>query len=557
MSDSWIFFFCSQPNKITVNGGGIYTFEHDMVGALSSITTPKGYKYLFQIQPSVLHNRFIFSPPVSPRHYYQILYNDEGHILATILPQQMGRVVYNYNDAGRLQYQIYGDGSIELGYHSDTGLLRSVTVRELGYEQRIENKYHAGLIKEQEFRFGPAVGMHSSKVRYLYDGHARPRRTEMEINGVTIPKYETSYDITYGTLESVQDLKFTKIDHNKTILQDPRKSYFRVSTFDAYGRKVESLLSIVGRVVHRSKFVYDSRYRLSAHSVWRGPGSIEISYNYTYTPMGYLQGVDGPNSYQYRYDDNGNMISYVENGNSVTATYDEADRLVRWGDTPLNVYDTAGRVIQQNNVQFSFTSRGNARYAWRSGEFMVTYRHDHLGRLVGWQDGNGSVTQFFYTNQRKPMQLTHVHRPASDETTLLLYDENDHLLAIQNGRTKMWVVTDNVGTPMMVYDSSGNVVKEIIRTPWGQIIEDSRPNLKLYVDFHGGIRDPMTKMIIFGLHMYDPVHGQWISPRYDRVTDSTTDPSAIYLNRFSNNNPVNTEHNVGDYPTSEYIKLML
>ena len=476
-----------------------------------------------------------------PRHYYQLLYTDEGKLMASVLPQQAGRVVYSYGEEGRLQYLIYGDGSIEYGYQQDTGLLRTVMLRELGYEQRIENKYHAGLVKEQRIRFGPAVAFHEAKIRYLYDGYARPRRVEIEINGNSVPVYETSYDVTLGSLETLQELKFTKTYRNRTIVQDSRKIYVRVNNYDRFGRKVESSITIRGRLVHKSEYSYDSRNRLAFYSRWRGPGTAVVSTNYSYTPMGYLHGVDGSKSWQFRYDDNGNMISYVEDGLSTNAEYDEADRLIMWGDSKINSYDSAGRVLQHKELQFSFTSRGNARYIWKNGEYLITYRHDHQGRLVAWQDNNGNFTQFFYTNMKLPNHPTHVHNPASGETTVLAYDEVGHLLSIQTDRTKLWVVTDNVGSPAAVFDNTGILMKEITRTPWGNTIEDSRPELMLHVDFHGGIKDPITGMILFGLNMYDPVHGQWLAPRYDTIAKASEDPSFVYLHRFANNNPTNPQ----------------
>ncbi|KAA0190905.1 Tenascin major-like isoform X1 [Hyalella azteca] len=537
-----------KPFKMSINGGNAHYMEHDIGEALSSITTPKGHKYLFRLQPSVLHNRFVFSPPIMPRHYYQLLYSDEGRLLAEVLPLQAGRVVYNYDEAGRLQFQIYGDGSTEYGYQPETGLLRSVTVRELGYEQRIENKYHAGLVKEQRIRFGPADTLHSVKARYLYDGYARPRRVEMEIDGSQIANYETSYDVTLGTLETVQELKFTKTYHNKTMVQDSRKTYVRVSSFDAYGRKIESSITVRGRLVHRSRYSYDARNRVTSHSIWRGPGTSETSTNYTYTPVGHLETVEGSKSWQFRYDENGNMIAVIESGHTVLAEYDEADRLTNWEGAPLNVYDSAGRLLQQNDMQYSFTARGNVRHVWREGVFLTTHRHDHKGRLVAWQDNKGNSTQFFYTNLKQPDLPTHIHDPVSRDTTLMLYDEQGHLIGMQTERAKFWVAADNVGSPIAIFDASGVLMKEIKRSPWGAIIEDTRPDLLLPVDFQGGIRDPITGMIIFGLNMYDPFHGQWLSPRFDRIAGASRDPSSVYLHRFANNDPVNPMHLIDASP---------
>ncbi|RXG62290.1 Teneurin-m, partial [Armadillidium vulgare] len=530
----------SFPYKVAVHGGTEHLLEYDEGGALSSITTPRGHKYFFQIQPSVLHNRFSFTPPGSPRHPYQILYSDNGKLLAKVLPQQAGRVIYNYDEAGRLQHQIFGDGSVEYGYQPETGLIRSVTLRELAYEQRIDNKYHAGLVKEQRVRFGPAVPLNAAKMRFLYDGNARPRRVEIEINGKELPDYEMKYDMIRGTLENIDDMKITRSRNNKTVIQDSRKTVFRVSNYDSYGRIQEETLTIHGRLLHRLRYAYDLRGRLASKTTWRGPGSLEYQSNYSYTPDGYLQSVEGAESWQFRYDSNGNMISVVEGGREITAIYDSSDRLVDWGDDQINIYDAAGRVIQQRDVHFSYTARGNIRHAWKENHFRVTYRHDHKGRLTSWEDHLGNVTQFFYTDLRKPSLPTHIHYPSIGLTHTMYYNDRGHLTAMQTENGRLWIITDSVGTPLSVYDSTGVLVKEILRSPWGETLRDTKPEIKIHLDFFGSIRDPVTGFLIFDMHPYDPKHGQWMVPRYDRVPNTPEKVVSIYMHRFHDNNPINS-----------------
>ena len=527
--------------------------EYDEGGGLSAVTTPRGHKYSFLLQPSILHNRFMFTPPGTPRHPYQLLYTDDGKLLAQVLPQQAGRVVYKYDDAGRLQHQIFGHGSIEYGYYTETGLLRYVTLRELGYEQRIDNKYHAGLIKEQRIRYGPAVGQSAARMMFMYDGNARPRRVDIEIDGKKILNYETKYDMTLGTLDSIADLKMSTSFHNRTVIQDARKTMLRVTSYDVYGRLVESSMTLRSRLVHRSKYSYDSLGRLASKSTWRGPGTQEYLFNYTYTPDGFLQNVDGSENWQFRYDDNGNMIAVVEGGREITATYDASDRLLSWGDMELNTYDSAGRVVQQGETQFAFTAKGNIRHAWQQKKGKhVTYRYDYKGRLTALEDKQGNITQFFYADIKRPNLPTHIHYPKSGFTHNLLYDERGHLLALQTETGRLWVSSDHMGSPLAVFDSSGIMIKEITRSPWGETLKDTNPSIKLYVDFHGGIRDPVFGLVMFGLYAYDPMHCQWLSPRFDQIPSVPQHVPAIYMHRYSNNNPVNPplmkgRHNTGNY----------
>nr|XP_027219710.1 LOW QUALITY PROTEIN: teneurin-m-like [Penaeus vannamei] len=528
-----------KPYKVSVASGSEHLLEHDEGGALSAVTTPRGHKYTFHVQPSLLHNRFSFTPPGSPRHPYQLFYSDDGKILAEVLPHQASRVIYHHDNTGRMHLQIFGDGSVEYGYHPETGLIRTVSVRERGFELRSDNKYHGGLVKEQRIRYGSTAVLDSAKLRFLYDGNARPRRVEVEINGKEQPDYDMKYNIILGTLDSVGDMKVTSSYHNKTVIQDVRKIMLRVTEFDPHGRVVESALTVRSRLVYRNRYGYDTRGRLATMSTWRGPGTDEKRTNYTYTPDGFLQAVDGADSWQFRYDANGNMIAVVEGGREMTATYDGADRLVGWGDVELNTYSPGGAVVRQGEVHLSYSARGNLKSAWQQGQYKVWCRHDHHGRLAVWEDDHGNVTQFFYADLRRPDLPTHIHYPKRGVTHALEYDERGHLMAIHTGKRRLWIATDHLGSPVAVFDDSGVLVKEVVRSPWGATLTDSRPDLLLHVDFQGGLRDPVTGFIVFGLHTYDPVHAMWMAPRYDLVTSAPDHVGAVYVHRFHDNDPVN------------------
>ncbi|XP_050695509.1 teneurin-m-like isoform X5 [Eriocheir sinensis] len=528
-----------KPYKVSVSDGAEHLLEYDEGGALSGVTTPRGHKYTFHVQPSLLHNRFTFTPPGSPRHPYQLFYSDSGRILAEVMPHQSSRVVYHYDDNGRLHVQLFGDGSVEFGYHPETGLLRTVSVKEKGFELRSDNKYHAGLVKEQRVRFVSNPSLDSAKLRFLYDGNARPRRVEVEIAGKEQPDYDMKYDMILGTLESVGDMKVTSTYHNKTVIQDSRKTMLRVVGYDPHGRIIESTLTLRSRMVHRSKYTYDARGRLAVMSTWQGTGS-EVRNNYTYTTDGFLEAVDGAESWQFRYDKNGNIIAVVEGGREMTATYDSADRLIGWGDVELNTYSPGGTVVRQGEVHLTYSARGNLKSAWQQGHYKIWRRHDHRGRLTVWEDDHGNVTQFFYADLLRPDHPTHIHYPKLGETHSLEYDEHGHLMAIQTGRRKFWVSTDHLGSPVAVFDDSGVLIKKIVRSPWGATLSDTKPDLLLHVDFQGGLRDPITGFLSYGLYTYDPVHALWMTPRYDLVTSTPERVSAIYVHRFHDNDPVNS-----------------
>ena len=84
--------------------------------------------------------------------------------------------------------------------------------------------------------------------------------------------------------------------------------------------------------------------------------------------------------------------------------------------------------------------------------------------------------------------------------------------------TRFYVATDIAGTPRLVTDATGAVVKRLDYDAYGDLISDSAPSVDLPVGYAGGLRDPDTGLIEFGVRQYDPAAGSWTSrdPILDR-----------------------------------------
>lgn len=91
---------------------------------------------------------------------------------------------------------------------------------------------------------------------------------------------------------------------------------------------------------------------------------------------------------------------------------------------------------------------------------------------------------------------------------------------------------------MVVFDTDGNVVKEITRTPFGGLRKDTNPDFYIPIDFHGGILDPHTRLVYLDKKWYDPSVGQWITPDWERLSSRLSYPTDIFIYRFQNNDPI-------------------
>lgn len=100
------------------------------------------------------------------------------------------------------------------------------------------------------------------------------------------------------------------------------------------------------------------------------------------------------------------------------------------------------------------------------------------------------------------------------------------------------IVSDQNGSPLAVFDTDGNVVKEITRTPFGGFRKDTHPDFYIPIDFHGGILDPHTRLVYLDKKWYDPSVGQWITPDWERLSSRLSYPTDIFIYRFQNNDPI-------------------
>ncbi|WP_353616779.1 RHS repeat-associated core domain-containing protein [Desulfovibrio sp. Huiquan2017] len=81
---------------------------------------------------------------------------------------------------------------------------------------------------------------------------------------------------------------------------------------------------------------------------------------------------------------------------------------------------------------------------------------------------------------------------------------------------------DQVGSLRVVADMEDNVIKEVLYDPFGGIIEDTNPNLRLPLGFAGGLHDRDLGFVRFGWRDYDVRTGRWTAP--DPIGDKGGDP---------------------------------
>ncbi|XP_038213466.1 teneurin-m isoform X5 [Zerene cesonia] len=539
--------FTSLPLKVTTPRGSDYLLDYDDSGALQNLTTPRGHIHTFALMTSLGFFKYQYFSPMN-RHPYEILYNDDGHILAKIFPHQSGKILYVYDSSGKLETVLAGASAIRYVYHESSHLVKNVEISDPDYELRQDYKYHAGILKDEKMKFNSKSGLNNAHFKYQYDGNARLSTIDMNINSKEMPQLRLKYNQNLGILEAVSDLRIYRNTFNRSVMQDTSKQYFTITDYDDHGRIKTVLMNIKAFDVFRLELEYDVRNRIKSKKMMIGDTSSNerISYNYD----GHLMEVVGSeDDWKYVYDENGNVIGVIEHGEKRYLGYDIGDRVVQYGDIEFSSYDGRGFVIRRAEQKYRYNSRGQFVHAFERDKFQVWYYYDDRNRLVAWKDDKENITQFFYTNPQTPNLITHMHHPKTEKTVRLLYDQRNFLTCIETEDQRFYVATDHNGSPLVVFDINGEIVKEIKRSPFGKIVKDTNPGLYVPVDFQGGILDYNTNLIYLENRLYDPVVGQWMTPSWEHLATKLSLPTDIFIYRFRNNDPINRNQNV-PYMTS-------
>ena len=237
-------------------------------------------------------------------------------------------------------------------------------------------------------------------------------------------------------------------------------------------------------------------------------GGIEHTYHYLYDLDGQLLEVhlDGLLSERYQYDDNGNRTLRELEGVGETATYDAQDRLQSQGSINYT-FDDDGFLSQRGALTFEYTARGELLKATIGPADDVVYTYDGLGRRVARVD-NGGKTEYLYGNPLNILLVTEVRSPDATLTEYF-YDESGKLVAMDRDGTRYYIATDPVGSPRVIFDVNGAVVKRIAYDSWGMVTEDTDPNFSMPFGFAGGLNDESTGLVHFGYRDYDPLVGRW------------------------------------------------
>jgi len=485
-----------QPSKMSLQSGRAYTFTYDIHGGLKSVETPKQTIHAFTLQHSIGFTKLVYTPPGYGvvKNSFVKYFNSYGLLESVSLPSESGRILYEYDFLKRPTQMLYSEGKVARKYKSK-GVTISMT------EGKFESTSHIwtnGLHKvvQEKKDYGAKLSLASSKVVYEYDANFRPVLVKARVGGNVLPDFTLGYNAKTGRRDIMGNFRITQSNNNHSSIFDGTAVFSRVR--DPYGQLTSYSLALQEIQVFRMDVSYSSnridKIRLTTKNAGYNPVR-----NFTYDGDGQLIEVDAAEAWKFQYDANGNLEKLTYRGTSIDLEHNAQDRIVKFGDGHYK-FDMAGRVVQNAREEFfTYNSLGHLKRAWKKGRFDVEYFYDHEGRLMARKDNHGNTTQFLYTDLNHPNLVTHIYSPRENRVLHLVYDEEERLISFQvNRNQKFYVATDLCGTPILIFNPYGQIVREISRSPYGHIVYDTDANLYLPIDFCGGLRDSVSNGIHYG-----------------------------------------------------------
>uniref|UniRef100_A0A8C2K7K7 Teneurin-3 n=1 Tax=Cyprinus carpio TaxID=7962 RepID=A0A8C2K7K7_CYPCA len=555
-SKTWSYTYLDKSMVLLLHSQRQYIFDYDLQDRLSAITMPSVARHTMQTIRSVGYYRNIYNPPESNASV-TVDYSEDGQLLRVAHLGTGRRVLYKYRRQNKLSEILYDSTRVSFTYDETAGVLKTVNLQSEGFICSIRYRQIGPLVDRQIFRFSED-GMVNARFDYTYDNSFRVTSMQGVINETPLPIDLYQFDDISGKVEQFGKFGVIYYDINQ-IISTAVMTYTK--HFDVHGRIKEIQYEIFRSLMYWITIQYDNMGRVTKREIKIGPFANTTKYGYEYDVDGQLQTVylNEKMMWRYNYDLNGNL-HLLNPGNSARLTplrYDLRDRITRLGDVQYRM-DEDGFLRQRGVEIFEYNSKGLlVRVHSKASGWTIQYRYDGLGRRLASRNSLGQHLQFFYADLNYPTRITHVYNHSSSEITSLYYDLQGHLFAMEiSSGEEFYIACDNTGTPLAVFSSNGLLLKQVQYTAYGEIYFDSNPDFQLVIGFHGGLYDPLTRLLHFGERDYDIQAGRWTTPDISTWTRVGKDPAPFNLYMFRNNNPISKVHEVKEYVTDVNIWLV-
>jgi len=504
--------------------GRITSYDFDAVGRITGISRPGLLKAQFGYDKR--GNLVSFTPPGRSAHLFSynslnylteynppdvsgstesttFNYNLDSQLASTTKPG--GRfVTFAYDDGGRLETTTLARGVIRYAYDPDSGSLSRAT----SPAGSVDYDYDGGLIKTIEWS-----GLVAGQITQTFDNFFRLNSRSVNAD----PAVNFSYDndsliLTAGDLSITRNAVTGLIESTSigNVTDSWLYNEFGELDFYSYAYSDSDVFSL--------DYSRDKLGRIT-QSVEVLSGST-ITYDYDYEENGRISVVkkNGNTIASYEYDDNGNRSSYTDAADiATTATYDDQDRLLTYGTVNYS-YHADGSLLNKTAgsdvTTYEYDELNNLISVTQPNGDVIRYLIDGRNRRIGKRLNDTLVQAFLYKDKLKPIAELD---GSGTVVNRFVYGSKSNVpdYMIRDG-VNYRIISDHLGSPRFIVNvATGVVEQQMSYDVFGKVIEDSNPGFQPF-GFAGGLYDPDTGLLRFGVRDYDAETGRWTAqdPRY-------------------------------------------
>ena len=556
---------------------------------------------------------------------------DEGDRIKSI---KHGGTTYafEYDGFGNQTMVKAGDKTLEsYRYASNNGPLKTVTYGNGDTQEILYDK-------EERIKSRRWNGESTDAVRYEYDDYGTLEKETDLVNG-RIDKDQ--YDMTGRLVQSTTLEKNTGASGEPTVANTHTVQSLEIG-YDSYNRVNRLVHSLEGSKtktglvygdaskaqrpglsygltvdgVTQQTLEYDALSRRTKEIVTLSGGSKREN-RYIFGTINHLTDTDsllesmsnGTDSWNYTYDNAGNITAITSGGKRISYQYDKLNQLIRENNGVLNetilyTYDAGGNITSRKtydytegtlqtikkNETFSYRSDGwkdqllswnGYRYTydaggnptllrgvpltWGEGRRLkkvslswgaVDFAYDSDGKRVRKTSGNTETKYYYNGSTLSGLVRTTTGSTGTTKTTVqFVYDaEGKPFLLRLNGKTDYFYLYNGLGDVVGLIDSSNKVVVRYQYNSWGKVTsseDTSGVSLATLNPFRYRkyVYDPETGLYCLGSRYYDPEVGRFVNA--DDPGTIFAKPQELYnknLYAYCDNNPVIREDIQGYFP---------